>query len=345
MPSLPPAVFPGGLGSASCSSPVSSLRGQDFCGHSSGFPSSSSSTATNAGPDAFFGGTSLTLQPTVSTSTTSIDNDNSSVVHGETMPNPPKRRRTKKDSKRKKSPPFSEQETVVLLDIWSDAEINQLLRKPGMKRPVWEKISKQMSQHGYTRSPDQCIERIRLLEKKYKQIKEQLNHTGEENNADSFQFFDQMDLVLSGNPSVEPHFMVDSHATAADEVSSITNSVSRSESPSSAFGQEPEESSDDEVVVVGTSKYQKTSTKAKEKGQRQQAKQKIGQRQGSHTVAALVSGIEKRMETMEDRFLAVMERQLEREEDLTRERMRNEQENQEKQQKFFLEALKLLKDQ
>ena len=197
LPSLP-AVFLGGLGLetpvGSSSSPVSCPHEQDFCGHYSGFPSSSS--IANAGPDASFGGTtSLSSQPTVSTSTTSIDN--SSVSHGQTTPNPPKRRRTNKDSKTKKSPPFSEQETIALLDISSDAQINHLLRKPGMKRSVWETISKQMSQHGYTTSPHQCMERIRLLEKKYKMIQ----------------------------------------VTAADEkVSSANNSVSRSELPCSAFG-------------------------------------------------------------------------------------------------------------
>ena len=84
MPSLP-AVFLGGLGPetpvASSSSPVSCPHEQDFCGHSSGFPSRSS--IANAGPDASFGGTtSLSSQPTVCTSTTSIDN--SSVSHGQT---------------------------------------------------------------------------------------------------------------------------------------------------------------------------------------------------------------------------------------------------------------------
>lgn len=72
-------------------------------------------------------------------------------------------KRKRKEPKNKKSPHFT-----------------------GMKRPVWEKIAKEMKKQGYNRTADQCKERIRALEKKYKKIKEDMNETGKGNNSDSF---------------------------------------------------------------------------------------------------------------------------------------------------------------
>ncbi len=76
------------------------------------------------------------------------------------------------------------------------------------------------------------MERVRLLEKKYKKIKEQMNSIGEENIADTFPYFDLIDQVLADNSSIELHYIIDCHSV--DEVAVVS---SRSESPYSNLGQ------------------------------------------------------------------------------------------------------------
>ena len=81
------------------------------------------------------------------------------------------KRKKRKEPKTKKSPPFTEEETKALIAIWSEEEVYQQLRKPDMKRPVWEKISKEMKKQGYHRTADKCTEKIRALEKSTRRSK------------------------------------------------------------------------------------------------------------------------------------------------------------------------------
>jgi hypothetical protein len=136
-------------------------------------------------------------------------------------------KRKRKEPKNKKSPHFTDEETKA---IWSEEEVYQQLRKPGMKRPVWEKIAKEMKKQGYNRTADQCKERIRALEKKYKKIKEDMNETGKGNNSDSFPYFDALDEILGTNPSVSPSFLIDLEEPLSVVAASIRSS--RSGSPS-----------------------------------------------------------------------------------------------------------------
>ena len=101
-----------------------------------------------------------------------------------------------------------------------------------MKRPVWEKISKEMKKQGYHhRTADQCTEKIRALEKKHKKIKEDMKETGKENNRDSFPYFDALDEILGTNPSVSPSFLIDSNDLEEPLSVAASTRSSRSGSP------------------------------------------------------------------------------------------------------------------
>ena len=119
------------------------------------FPDSSQSLTTAAVPVPCSPFTDQTVQTGNPTCSTSEERAESAA----------KRRRPKK------SPPFTEEKTKTLIAIWSEEEVYQQLRKPGMKRPVWEKISKEMKKQGYHRTADQCTEKIRALEKSTRRSK------------------------------------------------------------------------------------------------------------------------------------------------------------------------------
>jgi hypothetical protein len=232
-------------------------------------------------------------------------------------------KRKRKEPKNKKSPHFTDEETKA---IWSEEEVYQQLRKPGMKRPVWEKIAKEMKKQGYNRTADQCKERIRALEKKYKKIKEDMNETGKGNNSDSFPYFDAPDEILGTNPSVSPSFLIDLEEPLSVVAASIRSS--RSGSPSEMPEcVDPSDSSSSRITAATNTSPKDAATQRKEKGRQ-------ASWGSSHGKDDIASRMEVRLAAMEDRLV---EKQMKCEEELMLERIKAE-EQQEKQQEFFLQT-------
>ena len=80
-----------------------------------------------------------------------------------------------------------------------------------MKKPIWDKIQDEMTKLGFTRTGDQYKQKMKSLEKKYKEIKTKLNRSGEEND-NSFPYYEIIDSVMGTNPTISPHFIIGSGA-------------------------------------------------------------------------------------------------------------------------------------
>lgn len=241
-------------------------------------------------------------------------------------------KRRKRDAaatgKARKSYNFSEEETRALLEIWANEETYSQIRRSGIKKPIWERISSEMKKSGYNRTGDQYRQKLKDLEKKYKSIKEKMNGTGEENDTASFPYFEIMDSVMGTNPSVTPVCMIDSgnSGSPVDLLNSPTPSPS-------------DTSSHLESTVVDASLSSATTETTRKRTDRHQKNKK------QHDEDRAMAGMEERMAGMEQRFVSLIERQLKREEELMKERMEAENQRAVREQNFFLEALRVLKEQ
>ncbi|XP_034302388.2 uncharacterized protein [Magallana gigas] len=87
------------------------------------------------------------------------------------------------------------------------------------QKQAWKRISEEICNKGYHFSGDVCDRKFRSLKMRYKIIKERNNKTG--NSRQSWQYFDEMDKMLHGDPAVQP-VTVASSLTMAASTSSTT---------------------------------------------------------------------------------------------------------------------------
>ena len=73
---------------------------------------------------------------------------------------------------------------------------------------VYEKISSELSEAGFSRTYQQCCEKLKKLKCEYKRIKDKRNKTGE-GRYPEWDYFDAIDAVLRDRPATEPAVVID----------------------------------------------------------------------------------------------------------------------------------------
>lgn len=64
---------------------------------------------------------------------------------------------------------WSDEETLALMDIWGEAEVQRALRGFVHNGHVYADISERMHDLGYTKTPDQCRWKVRSLRNNFRQ--------------------------------------------------------------------------------------------------------------------------------------------------------------------------------
>ncbi|MBN3273278.1 ZSC32 protein, partial [Polyodon spathula] len=93
---------------------------------------------------------------------------------------------------------WKNEETTLLLSVWADSEIQKQLMSAMRNIRVYEKIAKVLADNGFTRTPQQCRDKIKKLRVHYKNIKGSNNRKG--NSRKTFLYYEQMDSVLGSRP-------------------------------------------------------------------------------------------------------------------------------------------------
>ena len=95
---------------------------------------------------------------------------------------------------------WSKEETFKLISIWSEANIQAQLE--GCKRncEVYSKISCELSLAGYSRTYEQCREKIRKLKAEYKKISDKRKETAQ-GRYPEWEYYDAKDHVLGHKAS------------------------------------------------------------------------------------------------------------------------------------------------
>ena len=100
------------------------------------------------------------------------------------------------------------EEVFRLIAIWSDEEIQSLLESSRRNQGIYERITQEMSASGYSKSANQCKDKIKKLKLKYKKIKD--GHQVSGTDRHNWPFFEKIDEVLGTKHSVQPPITIDS---------------------------------------------------------------------------------------------------------------------------------------
>ena len=102
---------------------------------------------------------------------------------------------------------WSDTEIKVLIKIWGEENIQDELDGAVRNRSVFNNISKQMNEQGYSRDWEQCKTKIKNLKKKYRDVKDHNGETGR--GRKTCKFFDELDEILGHRPASVPTTLLD----------------------------------------------------------------------------------------------------------------------------------------
>ncbi|KAF2293195.1 hypothetical protein GH714_038823 [Hevea brasiliensis] len=134
---------------------------------------------------------------------------------------------------------WPQQETLALLTIRSD--MDAAFREAGLKAPLWDEVSRKLSELGYNRSAKKCKEKFENIYKYHRRTKE--GRSGK-SNGKTYRFFEQLEAldnshVLLSSPSPDKVHT----SMAADSVNPVnvnTNILPNSiQSPCINFAENP----------------------------------------------------------------------------------------------------------
>ena len=204
---------------------------------------------------------------------------------------------------------WSEEETLKLIEIWGESTIQAMLEGARRNKDVFIKIAHEMEAAGYTKSGDQCSNKIKKLRFEYRKVKDKNGKTGE--GRSNWRYYDAMNAILGDKPATCPPVVVESGCSShpvqsqVDEsleeqlddeqsecVSLVSETGSRSETPASV-------SASDTETTPQQKKTRKRKTKASDR---------------FDVVESLVEKMVKMQEESEKSYIHLEEKMLEMEE-------------------------------
>ncbi|XP_069556074.1 uncharacterized protein [Brachyistius frenatus] len=147
----------------------------------------------------------------------------------------------------RKKVPWSDKETIILLELWGDTQIQQCLRRYPHNGHIFTEISEKLSANGFSRSPEQCHTRIKRLKANYRQCQENMSSSGTD--RVDFKFYDLLEQILEKQPSTSSTVVTDSIEISED---SNGESVTERDGEMSAEKPAPSYWSDEETLALIT---------------------------------------------------------------------------------------------
>uniref|UniRef100_A0A3Q0RHI4 Myb/SANT-like DNA-binding domain-containing protein n=1 Tax=Amphilophus citrinellus TaxID=61819 RepID=A0A3Q0RHI4_AMPCI len=97
---------------------------------------------------------------------------------------------------------WSKAKTNALLMIWSSREIQDKLKSSQRKAKVYIKIQAELLSAGFSRTPEQMVNKLKKLEKDYRDHKKELSkHSAGRSRGRNAVHFDVLDSVLGHRPA------------------------------------------------------------------------------------------------------------------------------------------------
>lgn len=137
---------------------------------------------------------------------------------------------------------WSDKETVLLLEIWGDPQVQQDLKRFPHNTPVYSEIAEKLASCGYRRNADQCYTRIKRLKALYRNCQERSEKGSEKS---EFKFYNILEKILDNQPSTSS-----TKAADAIEISEDSNSNSVIDTEGDGLSAEKGQWSDEEVRTL-----------------------------------------------------------------------------------------------
>lgn len=93
---------------------------------------------------------------------------------------------------------WSQEETELLIAVWSEEKIQHDLGESLRNEKVYRELSGRLAKVGVSRSAKQCREKIKKLKLEYRKIKK--NSDGSGDKGKTFRWYDAMDTIMSESP-------------------------------------------------------------------------------------------------------------------------------------------------
>lgn len=105
---------------------------------------------------------------------------------------------------------WSDEETKLLISLWSDQNIQEQLENHSIRnKVVYAKLADGMIEGGFNRNAKQCESKIKHLKEKYRSYKDKIAKSGA-GASKKPKFFEEVDQVLGTRPQTRPSFVLDS---------------------------------------------------------------------------------------------------------------------------------------
>ncbi|XP_065448971.1 uncharacterized protein LOC135983118 [Chrysemys picta bellii] len=140
---------------------------------------------------------------------------------------------------RKRAPAWTDREVLDLIAVWGDESVLSELRSKRRNAKIYEKISKDMSERGYSRDATQCRVKIKELRQGYQKTKEANRRSG--SHPQTSRFYEALHSILGAAATTTPPVTVDSE----DGIVSTAGS-------SDMLGDGEDEEGDEEGEAVGS---------------------------------------------------------------------------------------------
>ncbi|XP_041820105.1 uncharacterized protein zgc:113263 isoform X2 [Chelmon rostratus] len=147
----------------------------------------------------------------------------------------------------RKKVPWSDKETIILLEIWGDPQVQQSMRRYPHNGHIFTEISEKLGANGYSRSAEQCHTRIKRLKANYRQCQENMSSSGTD--RVDFKFYDLLEQILDKQPSTSSTVVTDSIEISED---SNGESVTETDGETSMSAEKPAPGSwsDEETLAL-----------------------------------------------------------------------------------------------
>ncbi|XP_065452655.1 uncharacterized protein LOC135983679 [Chrysemys picta bellii] len=109
---------------------------------------------------------------------------------------------------RKRAPAWTDREVLDLIAVWGDESVLSELRSKRQNAKIYEKISKDMSERGYSRDATQCRVKIKELRQGYQKTKEANGRSG--SHPQTSCFYEALHSILGVAATTTPPLTVDS---------------------------------------------------------------------------------------------------------------------------------------
>ena len=104
---------------------------------------------------------------------------------------------------------WTREETFKLISLWSEDVIQEQLEGCRRNRSVYSRLADNLREAGFSRTLEQCRDKIKKLKGEYKKIRDK-RETTSEGRYPEWEFFDALDNVLGPKHSTEPPTVVES---------------------------------------------------------------------------------------------------------------------------------------